>query len=374
MGSFFSDFILTKLIRRTFKYLGKKVISFKEHVVIFIKACKVYDFSVSVQTRRFLYLLLKKKYQPREAFEFGVLNPELSRNEIDEQISYIELNKLISKINPKDFSSIMDNKILFYKFCDTYKIPFPKIYAIFYKDHFGITHDEFFLHDKNDWLDFINNYLPHEFIVKPTFGAQGKQILLVMKRQGRLENHLGETFDSLDLYTRLEKDKKYHSFLFQERVVNHRSITELTGTRSLQTMRIITYAKDHSDISVVFALLKIISGNNVIDNHFHGKIGNICGFIDIEEGIVTGCYSVSENGYGYNKIERHPDTGNELRGFSIPYWKEVVEAVAIYSKKFFPLRTIGWDVAVTEEGHCVIEGNAKYMPFRNMGFLRDILK
>jgi hypothetical protein len=303
-----------------------------------------------------------------------VLNPGVSKNEIDEQISYIELNKLILKINPKEFISFMENKILFYKFCDSCEIPFPKVYAVFYKDHYGITHEDLFLQGQKEWLDFIDNHLPHEFIVKPTFGAQGQQILLVLKRDGHLENHLGETFDSLDLYTRMENEKKYNSFLFQERIVNHKSIIELTGARSLQTMRLVTYANGHNDISVVFALLKIISGNNVVDNQSHGRIGNICGFIDIEEGIVTGCYSVSENGYGYNKIERHPDTGNELRGFSIPCWKEVVESVALYSKNFFPLRTIGWDVAVTDKGHCVIEGNAKYMPFRNMGFLRNILK
>jgi hypothetical protein len=53
----------------------------------------------------------------------------------------------------------------------------------------------------------------------------------------------------------------------------------------------------------------------------------------------------------------HPITRVEIVGFKIPFFKEALQIVtdaALYNKKN---RSIGWDVAVTENGPELVEGN-----------------
>lgn len=54
----------------------------------------------------------------------------------------------------------------------------------------------------------------------------------------------------------------------------------------------------------------------------------------------------------------HPDTGAAIEGVAVPHWDSVLRLVARLGEVFPFLAYVGWDVAVTEEGPVVIEGNA----------------
>jgi hypothetical protein len=49
-----------------------------------------------------------------------------------------------------------------------------------------------------------------------------------------------------------------------------------------------------------------------------------------------------------------------LPGFEIPCWNEILETTLKATRAFHELGTIGWDVALTEDGPCLIEGNSHY--------------
>lgn len=55
-----------------------------------------------------------------------------------------------------------------------------------------------------------------------------------------------------------------------------------------------------------------------------------------------------------------PDSGEPLQGFMVPCWQELLEVALDGSTAFRELGTIGWDIALTEDGPCLIEGNARY--------------
>jgi D-alanine-D-alanine ligase-like ATP-grasp enzyme len=59
---------------------------------------------------------------------------------------------------------------------------------------------------------------------------------------------------------------------------------------------------------------------------------------------------------GAGVFYEHPDTHFKFDGFSIPYFKEACDLVKNCAQHF-PSRLIGWDIAITEEGPVVIEGN-----------------
>lgn len=53
----------------------------------------------------------------------------------------------------------------------------------------------------------------------------------------------------------------------------------------------------------------------------------------------------------------HPDTGAVIKGLEVPRWDELKTALLELVAAFPFFRYVGWDVLVTEEGFCVLEGN-----------------
>jgi hypothetical protein len=65
---------------------------------------------------------------------------------------------------------------------------------------------------------------------------------------------------------------------------------------------------------------------------------------------------------GFKKVNEHPETGRKFEEFKIPFWEEVLALVQEAALKFLPLRTLGWDIAVTEKGLKILETNNPYTP------------
>lgn len=59
-----------------------------------------------------------------------------------------------------------------------------------------------------------------------------------------------------------------------------------------------------------------------------------------------------------NKYETHPNTGVRLLGFQIPNWKEMTQIVTTLALDMPTVKFIGWDMALSKNGWCVIEANA----------------
>ncbi len=51
-------------------------------------------------------------------------------------------------------------------------------------------------------------------------------------------------------------------------------------------------------------------------------------------------------------------TGTPIIGFSVPYFKEAVAMCLHAAQKVPQMRFIAWDVAITNDGPCFIEGNS----------------
>lgn len=75
--------------------------------------------------------------------------------------------------------------------------------------------------------------------------------------------------------------------------------------------------------------------------------------IDPETGIViTDGYRESGEVY---KV--HPDSGITIKGFQIPKWKELIAFVNEIMAKLPQHNYVGWDLVLTPDGWCVMEGN-----------------
>ena len=97
--------------------------------------------------------------------------------------------------------------------------------------------------------------------------------------------------------------------------------------------------------------MRVGKGNSVIDN---ASAGGVFGVINIDTGRI---YAACDR-WG-NSFDVHPDSGKHLIDLEVPRWNEVKELVKKAAQVLPEVRYVGWDVAVTNTGCVLIEGNDK---------------
>ena len=103
---------------------------------------------------------------------------------------------------------------------------------------------------------------------------------------------------------------------------------------------------------ILWAGLRIGNGINSVDN-FHA--GGMATEIDLD----TGKLKMPALDKSLNEFTHHPTTNVKIEGFKIPYFEEVKEMVLEASLESDKILLVGWDVAITDEGPLVIEGNRR---------------
>ena len=150
-------------------------------------------------------------------------------------------------------------------------------------------------------------------------------------------------------------------WLIQPRIRNHHLLRPLMGGGvGVGTIRIVTVLREQR-YRVIGACLRIIVGDNAVDNFAHGASGNIAAAIDLDTGRMQAArgsrfrhWPVLEN------HDQHPQTGAPITGFTLPYWSETLALVERAHRSMPDVPTLGWDVAITDAGPVIIETNSTY--------------
>lgn len=123
---------------------------------------------------------------------------------------------------------------------------------------------------------------------------------------------------------------------------------------SVNTIRIVTYFENNK-LSIVFAILRIGTGNSSVDNT---SSGGIAAAIDIETGrvISDGLVKMDKKLASYSK---HPDTNIQINGSVIPKWKDLISMLDGLVRVLPEQKYIGWDMALTNDGWVMVEANPK---------------
>jgi hypothetical protein len=184
-----------------------------------------------------------------------------------------------------------------------------------------------------------------------------------MHREGDLyADQEGRKFDLdglYDLFSRFEG-----VLILQEWLENHPGVTRFSGSGTLQTIRIPTIVDHRGGVTLLYADLKLVGGRDDGTDNFHfGETGNLLADVDLETGRLGEARTLAENGISPVLHANHPTTGLACSEFEIPFWKETVALARRAASTFLPLKTIGWDIAITPRGPVLIEGNAYWDPF-----------
>lgn len=173
------------------------------------------------------------------------------------------------------------------------------------------------------------------FIYKPCVGLCGENVRKIYSR---------DITDQKDFYHRLINEQAF----IEELVVQHDDWAKLCPA-SINTLRVMTTAvngKSH----IIFAAARIGNGRSVTDNFSSGGMAIL---VDRDSGRLQG------NAFN-KKLEcftQHPVTSVRMNGYPVPYWREIqlmCKQAALVNEG---VNLMGWDVAITNNGPLIIEGN-----------------
>lgn len=222
---------------------------------------------------------------------------------------------------------ILRDKFLFFKYMSVNNLNVPEVFAVVSD---GTIYDNFF--------DPINtNVLMQEtdYFVKDAAGECASFV-----------KHVNDYEHLQTIMPLMNKGK----FIFQRKIIQHKEMNRLNPS-AVNTIRIVTI-NDGSKTYLFAAILRVgTQKSGCADNTSAG--GLALGINDngslYENGMLKPQYGTI--------LSSHPDTGVVFKEFKIPFYKEAVELVCRAHRFFYNVKSIGWDVAISENGPVIIEGN-----------------
>lgn len=225
------------------------------------------------------------------------------------------------RMNPVKTRHILDDKRLF-----------KKAYSPFVKHH------SFTLQELQDNQINLSEITTEKLVLKEMSGKCGRGIVFV---------HKDNFSDASQLVIRM---KEYGYDIAESYINQHPTLQEIAPF-AVNTVRIFTQL-DKSNNPVILGCRLRLSVNSNVDNL---AAGNLAAPIDEHTGIVTGPGVYSD--IRKESQTHHPITGLSIVGLQIPFWNEVVQMAKSAALHQPQNRSIGWDIAITENGPTLIEGN-----------------
>lgn len=256
-------------------------------------------------------------YHDYKIFAFHDMNHKQRKT----YVTRMSNSKIINMCNDPNYDYIFDNKSEFNK-------RFKKYLNRDYLSLKDITFDKFKQFMKNKKIIFA----------KPNIGESGKGI-------ERLDKSKFENLKEMYSYI---KNKEKNFGVIEEELTQHEVYNKLYPL-SINSLRIVTIVVDKTP-HVVYVVSKMGNEGKFVDNM---ENSGLCCPVDPETEKITGVAHTSK----LINYDTHPYTGVKFIGYQLVYIKEAMELVKKAALEVQQIKFVGWDVAITEKGPAIIEGN-----------------
>lgn len=254
-------------------------------------------------------------YYDYEIFAFYNLNKEQRKTFVTRLWS----KKFIEFMNDPEYGYLLDKKDIFYEK---------------YKEYIGRGFINVKTATKDEVKDFVSTReLLFGKIIDGECGHGCERITISDYPDfDSLYKYLVENFDTVE-----------------DVIVQHPALNKLYSN-AVNSMRIITILDSNQQAHCIYIVQKMGLNGSFIDNN--------CLFtpVDMETGKIKFPAHSGDTTKGIIYTE-HPNTHVKLEGYQIPYVKEAVEMCLKAATVVPQVRYVGWDVAITENGPVIIEGN-----------------
>lgn len=311
---------------------------------------------------RYLHLYRRRLFSPSEIHFLNLLDPRRGDPDFQSVVSKEELLNVQLQLNDRRAFALTEDKLVFAAHCQTAKLTVPVLHAVY--DANGDASGEGagsapLLRDEAGLASFMRTTAASDIIVKPINGVHGKGVTHMVRRGDEWQVPTRGAVDAGSLL-RLFSETGYRRWMFQQRITGHPELSALSGTDALQTIRVVTLGNADGGIEILAGRLRLIANDGAHDNFDFGQTGNLVANLDLDRGTIRNVIGCDSRRLSMRAMERHPRTDRELIGFTVPRWDHVRELAIAAARAFQPLRTVGWDIAPTADGPCLIEGNVTW--------------
>jgi hypothetical protein len=230
--------------------------------------------------------------------------------------------------------------------------PVPQLLAIIDPDssgpHLGVPH----LHTVAELTQWLEQSPDDGVVIKPENGRQGTDVMVgIRASQQGLVGVDGSVLSVGRVWQRVAANQPI-KWRIERRVVAHPA---LMGFRSdiVPSLRVQSVYCNGA-VHIHAATLKVPSGNSGIDNLSKGNIGAP---VDLKNWTLGAGIRLGST----HRYKVHPESGAPIAGLQLPLRAEVETAVTAAAIALLPLKCIGFDVALSDRGPVIFEGNPRFM-------------
>lgn len=278
----------------------------------------VSSWEVRMHMRKMRHAYLIRAWRFNEYFLYHYA--DLSRSGRKKFVTETEKNRFCYNVNPQSLRRLFKDKAqTYYHFAKYYQRSVCEMHS--------------WEQNQETYYRFVQEH--DDYIVKPIDESVGTGVqILHGKQEEVIKDMLGA----------------YRTGLVIEELISQDTRMAQVHPQSVNTVRITTFVVGDKTF-ILYPFVRFGRAGNVVDNG--GKGGLICA-IDEETGIIFSV--VDEDG---KKYIVHPDTGESIVGFRVPRWDEAISLAKELSRVLPECRFIGWDLALTDKGWVMVEGNAQ---------------
>ncbi|WP_278182570.1 sugar-transfer associated ATP-grasp domain-containing protein [Vibrio misgurnus] len=306
------------------------------------------------QVKEILFLSLEIKYWPHNYFKYGGYKKNITIDEIKLYMTGLIFSDFRREfLNDIRYAAFADDKFLFHKCMSGANIPTAKFINVISYNH--LTKQATGIDGENA-LTVLDSISSDAIVIKPAIDSQqgaGVYVVNVTCGENKKFEISGVLYNSMELIDKIFMNSKC-VYLIEEKIKQHPFNMKL-HPHSVNTVRIDTLLTKNGEIIINSAYLRIGRNGRNVDN-WSGKLGGIGVNINIINGELSEC-GVD---YSRNVYLSHPDTHIDFFGLTIPYWNDIVDLVKKAALELPKLRSLGWDVALTENGPILLEVNRDY--------------
>ena len=269
--------------------------------------------------------MTKYRWSPEEFFmyDYRRLSPNLRESFVPEY----EKNIFCDKVNDYESSKVFDSKWRTYT-----------VFRKYFKRDCCLVSKALLDANNTDVLEFLEEH--RRFIIKPDSSASGRGIQVLT------------TIDKEDARRQVESILGNHKRKYvMEELIPQNEKMSCFHPQSVNTVRIRSFRFDDR-VEILPSNMRLGRGDSYVDNTGQGGIS-----VALDEGgrVIVACDEAGQY------FEKHPDTGIPILKFQIPYWDKLISLVKEMSMVLPSVRYVGWDLALTDSGWVLVEGNDKGM-------------
>ncbi|HEX9448762.1 MAG TPA: sugar-transfer associated ATP-grasp domain-containing protein [Dongiaceae bacterium] len=262
------------------------------------------------------------------------------------------LMKQLHGLQPKIYGRriSLGNKLAFTQHCRGGDLPVASLICVVDRGHWRFEGDS---GQGADGQAADYRRLDENIFVKPVKarGARGAEWFDWLG-DDRYRNKQGRELSRVDVISYINRKSRREAILVLQKLVNHAEIGDLAKD-SLMVFRIFTCLDAWQQPHVTHAMLRILaklepSWPESIEYAARvdlstGRLGELCDD-----------YHFAPDAWW----DHHPTTGVAVKGRLISQWPNIVELATTAHRRFVDRTIIGWDIALTDQGPILIEGNA----------------